>query len=174
MVQTQWSFILAPLERMAFTQRRAVLMETDARQEAADHAEHRWNELNADRQVWLGAANPRIYGRCLEDRRDLDEHRERLWKLISETPKLDWLLLTKRSSVASRLAPWGAHWPENVWLGTTVELQSRAEENLPVLADISQRKFGLFLLNHSWARFISECCMGRVFRRASKSCAMLK
>jgi protein gp37 len=31
-----------------------------------------------------------------EARSDLNASRERLWKLIEETPQLDWLLLTKR------------------------------------------------------------------------------
>lgn len=56
-----------------------------------------------------------------EDRRDLDVHRARLWPLIKATPHLDWLLLTKRPEVVSRLAPWGDEWPANVWIGTTVE-----------------------------------------------------
>src|SRR4051794_39657198 len=42
-----------------------------------------------------------------EDRRDLDDHRVRLWRLIAETPHLDWLLLTKRPENAQRLAPYG-------------------------------------------------------------------
>jgi protein gp37 len=38
-----------------------------------------------------------------EDRRDLDARRERLWRLINDTPRLDWLLLTKRPQIlASR------------------------------------------------------------------------
>jgi protein gp37 len=61
-----------------------------------------------------------------EDRRDLDAPRERLWKLIAETPHLDWQLLTKRPHTAARLAPWKKDWPSNVWLGTTVEDQERA------------------------------------------------
>lgn len=71
-----------------------------------------------------------------EDRRDLDIHRERLWELIEATPNLDWLLLTKRIEVVSDLAPWKSHWPKNVWLGTTVEDQERAEERLPILNSI--------------------------------------
>ena len=71
-----------------------------------------------------------------EDRRDLDPHRERLWALIDATPNLDWLLLTKRPGVVERIAPWGNSWPENVWLGTTVELQHRANENLPALTAV--------------------------------------
>lgn len=71
-----------------------------------------------------------------EDRRDLDVHRARLWKLIEATPHLDWLLLTKRPEIVTRLAPWGDDWPANVWLGTTVETQEYAEERLPHLVAI--------------------------------------
>jgi protein gp37 len=69
-----------------------------------------------------------------EDRRDLDVHRQRLWKLIETTPHLDWLLLTKRPEHIASLTPWGAEWPGNVWIGTTVENQKIAEERLPHLA----------------------------------------
>lgn len=63
-----------------------------------------------------------------EDRRDLDEHRERLWRLIESTPDLDWLLLTKRPENMLRLAPdrWSDAWPRNVWAGATVEDQEHA------------------------------------------------
>jgi protein gp37 len=59
----------------------------------------------------------------MEDRRDLDADRERLYTLIEVTPWLDWMLLTKRPQNYRRLLP--EHWleepPENVWLLTTVE-----------------------------------------------------
>lgn len=71
-----------------------------------------------------------------EDRRDLDEHRQRLWKLIEATPHLDWLLLTKRPALIAALTPWGEEWPANVWIGTTVESQKIAQERLPHLAAI--------------------------------------
>lgn len=72
-----------------------------------------------------------------EDRPELVPHRKRLWKLISETPNLDWLLLTKRpSQIAGNLPPdWGSGY-QNVWLGTTVENQKRADELLPELTKI--------------------------------------
>jgi protein gp37 len=68
-----------------------------------------------------------------EDRRDLDATRTRLWDLIAETPMLDWLLLTKRPQAVKRLSPWGNDWPDNVWLGTTVEKQKFAKLRLPHL-----------------------------------------
>jgi len=40
-----------------------------------------------------------------EDRRDLDGKRERLWALIEATPKLDWLLLTKRPEAIGAALP---------------------------------------------------------------------
>ena len=69
-----------------------------------------------------------------EDRPELREHRQRLFGLIIETPHLDWLLLTKRPENVERLmpdfaAPFGV-WPDNVWLGTTVEDQRRADERI--------------------------------------------
>lgn len=56
---------------------------------------------------------------------------ERLWPLIRETPHLDWLLLTKRPERigASLPADWGDGYP-NVWLGTSVEDQTRAAERI--------------------------------------------
>lgn len=80
-----------------------------------------------------------------EDRPDLRAPRARLWCLIAETPHLDWLLLTKRPENADRLwtdaqtAAWngadslGPTWPTNIWLGTTVEDQRRADERIPHL-----------------------------------------
>lgn len=46
------------------------------------------------------------------------------WKIIRETPHLDWLILTKRPQNIAHMLPgdWGGGWP-NVWLGTTAENQ---------------------------------------------------
>ncbi|MBD5781649.1 phage Gp37/Gp68 family protein [Pelagicoccus sp. NFK12] len=69
-----------------------------------------------------------------ERKAGLERWRERLWALIEKTPYLDWLLLTKRPQNIERMAPWaGGLWPENVWLGTTVENQHWAEVRLPHL-----------------------------------------
>lgn len=67
-----------------------------------------------------------------EDRRDLDAERAKLWPLILATPALDWLLLTKRPENVPALAPYVV-WPRNVWIGTTVEDQKRADERIPLL-----------------------------------------
>ncbi len=70
-----------------------------------------------------------------EERPDLDPQRERLWKLIEETPDLDWMLLTKRPENYPAMLPqsWVADPRRNVWLGTTAENQRRADERIPEL-----------------------------------------
>ena len=71
-----------------------------------------------------------------EDRPDLAAERAKLWKLIAQTPALDWLLLTKRPENAQRMSPYGADWPENVWLGTSVEDQEWAEKRIPLINSV--------------------------------------
>lgn len=68
-----------------------------------------------------------------EFRSDLNPWRTRLWELIGQTPWLDWLLLTKRPQNIASKVPWTNNWPDNVWVGTTVEDQKRADERLPIL-----------------------------------------
>jgi protein gp37 len=64
--------------------------------------------------------------------------RAELWALIAETPNLDWLLLTKRPQNITKMLPspeigaWGNGWP-NVWLGTTAETQTEANQRIPHL-----------------------------------------
>jgi protein gp37 len=95
----------------------------------------KWNKTSDGSLV-----RPRVFCASMadvfEDRDELRPLRARLWEIIEQTPNLDWLLLTKRPQNVSRLNGWGPNWPRNVWLGTTVELQKRAEELLPFLADI--------------------------------------
>lgn len=68
-----------------------------------------------------------------ERRAELNEPRWRLWKLIEETPNLDWLLLSKRPQNISSMVPWTDSWPDNVWVGCTVENQTWADKRLPIL-----------------------------------------
>lgn len=86
-----------------------------------------------------------------EDREDLDATRADLFNLIRRTPNLDWQILTKRPEavlrilrrvgvatdnvdVARMMAQWcGGDPPANVWLGTTVEDQQRADDRIPKL-----------------------------------------
>jgi len=80
-------------------------------------------------------------------RQALDRERHQLWHLIGRTPHLDWLLLTKRPENLGHLLPWtmrvgtgalvdpGGPWG-NVWLGTSVEDQERADERVPALLSV--------------------------------------
>jgi protein gp37 len=100
-----------------------------------------WQQPHAwDREAASKARRARVFCASMADvfewRPELTPIRARLWKVIAETPHLDWLLLTKRPHLVSRLVPWGEEWPANVWLGTTVEDQRWAEKRLPHLAEI--------------------------------------
>ncbi len=62
--------------------------------------------------------------------------RRRLFRLIGDTPALDWLLLTKRPQhimTVLRDELNEASFPPNVWLGTSVENQAAADERIPHL-----------------------------------------
>lgn len=75
-----------------------------------------------------------------EARDDLDPWRCRLFDLIRETPELDWLLLTKRPEQAVKWWPlYSARWPDNAWIGTSVENQAAADERIPHLLQIPAR-----------------------------------
>jgi len=69
-----------------------------------------------------------------------EQWRADLWELIRETPRLDWLLLTKRpQNIAKMLPPdWGGGYM-NVWLGTTVENQEEANRRIPQLLKVPAR-----------------------------------
>lgn len=59
--------------------------------------------------------------------------RDDLWALIRECPDLDWLLLTKRPQNIADMLPPLPIWDEikrSIWLGTTVEDQKRADQNI--------------------------------------------
>lgn len=75
----------------------------------------------------------------------LPEWRADLWRLIAETPNLDWMLLTKRPGNIAKMLPdgliapaWGAGYP-NVWLGCTVVNQEEADRDIPKLLAVPAR-----------------------------------
>lgn len=102
-----------------------------------------WNEpLKWDASAKAAGVRRRVFCASMadvfEDRDDLVEPRARLFSLIQETQALDWQLLTKRPENIDRLlTSWTLEHIEgpltNVWLGTTVEDQARADERIPHL-----------------------------------------
>jgi protein gp37 len=103
-----------------------------------------WLEpLRWDAQAAASRVRRRVFCASMADvfesRPELAREREKLWGLIDLTPNLDWLLLTKRPQNILRFAPWASEWPNNVWLGTTVENQYWAEIRLPLLLQIPAR-----------------------------------
>lgn len=113
------------------------------------HAERRltktWgNPVKWQREAAASGVRPRVFCASLADvfdnhRSILPEWRTRLWKLIRETPDLDWLMLTKRPQNIARFLPpdWGDGWA-NVWLGSTVESQKEADR-LDALTSVPAR-----------------------------------
>ena len=98
------------------------------------------NPVKWNRQAEGAIERPRVFCASLADVFDnhksiLPAWRRELWKLIEDTPNLDWLLLTKRPQNIQKLCPWTyGTFPENVWIGTTVEDQKTAEQRLWHLA----------------------------------------
>lgn len=73
-----------------------------------------------------------------EDRDELMPHRERLFRMIRDTPHLDWLLLTKRPENVDRM--WTAEFRlPNIWMGTTAEDQEHWDKRVPELLAIHAR-----------------------------------
>lgn len=103
-----------------------------------------WNEpLRWNAQAKEDGVRRRVFCASMADvferRAELSKWRLRLWNLIEQTPNLDWLLLTKRPQNISAMVPWVEHWPEQVWIGTTVENQHWAEERIPILSEVPAR-----------------------------------
>lgn len=100
--------------------------------------EEHWREpLAWNEEAQSAGRRERVFCASMADvferRQELGAQRERLWKLIIDTPSLDWLLLSKRPQNIRSMVPWTDVWPQNVWLGTTVENQTFAAKRLPLL-----------------------------------------
>lgn len=83
-----------------------------------------------------------------EDRPELVEWRRELLDTIIRTPRLDWLILTKRPENVNRMieeatgfseASMWFHAAPHVWMGTSVEGQDAAHKRVPRLLDIPAR-----------------------------------
>lgn len=111
--------------------------------------EKHWREpLKWDAAAKASGVRARVFCASMADvfeaHPELDAERAKLWALIAATRHLDWLLLTKRPENVVRMVPavWErAGWPENVWLGTTVESQEYAPRLDAILATGAQVTF---------------------------------
>ncbi|ACL59097.1 phage Gp37/Gp68 family protein [Methylobacterium nodulans] len=95
-----------------------------------------WQQpLKWDRAAAAAGERHRVFCASLADFFDNQvpsRWRDDAWHLISQTPQLDWMLLTKRPQNIAKMLPgpatgapaWGEGWP-NVWLGTTIEDRAR-------------------------------------------------
>lgn len=117
---------------------------------------NRRKPLSWDRAAAKAGTRPRVFSASLSDWLDHEVPAEWLAGLlatVARTPHLDWLLLTKRPhlwrerlwAVAEGCTGPGAAFarlwvmgtpPANVWVGTTVEDQERADERVPHLLAI--------------------------------------
>jgi protein gp37 len=100
-----------------------------------------WKEpLKWNRAAAIGGRRAKVFCASLADVFDPEVDRAwraDLWDLIRRCPHLDWQLLTKRPQFISSGLPsdWDSGWP-NVWLGTSVENQKRADERVPLLVSV--------------------------------------
>lgn len=107
-------------------------------------------------------ARPRVFCASLGDVFDNEvplEWRTALFRLIHDTPNLDWLLLTKRiGNVERALTVLGEQLPPNVWLGITVVNQDEADRDIPKLLRVPaavrflscEPLLSHILLDHDW------------------------
>lgn len=105
----------------------------------------KWNRLATEageRHRVFCASMADVFERLHDDHPDvlrIEGARQQLWELISQTPHLDWLLLTKRPENFDSMLPvgWeeGEPWRDNVWLGVTAESQQQVVDRVPILLD---------------------------------------
>lgn len=97
---------------------------------------YKWNK-QAEKEVQFHRVFCSSMSDIYEDHPDVTETRNRFFEeVIPATPWLNWLLLTKRPENILKMSPWGQQWPDNVWVGTSVGTQARAEERIPELLKV--------------------------------------
>lgn len=70
-----------------------------------------------------------------EDKAEVQPWRDELFALMAYTQYLDWQVLTKRPENIRNMVPphWLEHWPEHIWIGTSVETQEMADNRIGYL-----------------------------------------
>ena len=89
--------------------------------------------MTAPRRVFINSMSD-----TFEDREDLRPARDKFFAIVRDLPHLRLMLLTKRPENILRMVPadWLEAWPENVWVGTTVENQAMADHRIPALLEV--------------------------------------
>ncbi|WP_213308299.1 phage Gp37/Gp68 family protein [Paraburkholderia sacchari] len=103
----------------------------------------RWNDAHTEFFATHGRRQ-RVFCASLADVFDNEVDllwRRDLFRLIDNTPNLDWLLLTKRiGNVPTMLRHVGVgELPSNVWLGATIVNQAEADRDIPKLLAVPAR-----------------------------------
>lgn len=131
------------------TPARTMRVEWGAKEERHLTSEANWKSpvrWNAAHEIFFGmyGHRQRVFCASLADvfdnHPDVEASRARLWDLIKATPKLDWLLLTKRIGNVKSMLPtdWGDGYL-NVWLGISVVNQEEADRDIPKLLALPAR-----------------------------------
>lgn len=110
-----------------------------------------WNEpLKWDAAAKAAGRSARVFCASMADVCEMNDEviaeRDRLIRLIGQTPNLTWLLLTKRPENFNLMfsTRWGMNgWPDNVWAMTTVEDQTWADQRLPELLKVPAKVLGV-------------------------------
>jgi len=82
---------------------------------------------------------------------EMDQWRSDFWKLIEQTPNLDWLLLTKRPENIETMIP--DEWfgfrtmPKNIWWGFSAENQKEFDARVPIMESFSRRHFQCYFVS---------------------------
>jgi protein gp37 len=135
----------------------------------------KWAEpLAWDRNAVTAGVRARVFcasvADVFENSNELNRWRVDLWRLIDNTPNLDWLLLTKRPHNIMAMVPphWHDGFPPNVWMGTSVEDQAAADLRIPELLKVPSIIFlscepllGPIVFDPSWLYGCSDfetCC----------------
>jgi len=100
-----------------------------------------WHEpIRWQKKAEVDGTFPRVFCASMADVFDKNSPpgaREKLWELIRQTPRLRWLLLTKRIGNAPSMLPpdWDRGYP-NVAIGISVVTQKEVDRDVPKLLDI--------------------------------------
>lgn len=108
--------------------------------------EKHWNDpVRWNKAAFKAGTRARVFcgSMCdiFEDHPTVNRERVRVFDLIQRLLRLDWLLLTKRIENAKAMLEerFGPVLPNNIWIGTSVEDQERADERVPILLTIPAR-----------------------------------